>query len=319
MGEVEDLITRLKAGDKEAEDKLAEIGKPAVARMIRLSKHKEWSVQQGASDTLVKIGKPAVPALIKALENKNSRIRFWAAVSLRKIGDTEAVPALIEMLERKDSERGSAANALEAMKDERAVPALIKTLEDEDANVRQWASNALQSIGKPAISQLKALVKLDDPRLRNSAIFILGRIRAEEGIPILTASMDHESAVTRSCIAEALANIGNSTVEHIVYALKNTPSRKTALEALEKITNRCETTEELNEFERRIDKALEKLRCRREEEIEIGLKVAMIKKKIAARKNDLASKRDLILEDIPKPPKKERRRMYRIMRCRIRI
>jgi len=79
--------------------------------------------------------------------------------------------------------------------------------------------------------------------------------------------------------------------------------------ALENIAEKCETLEELEKVERDIDNGLARLKKKhvdRRELIDVHIKIAKLTRKIAKKKDEITTKRDLLLDDKPKPPKKGR-------------
>ncbi len=167
-----------------------------------------------------------------------------------------------------------------------AVIPLIQALKDEDWRVRDAALKTLGKIGKPAVPALVNALK--DQRLRLIAIVTLGEIDDSSAVaPLVIAVKDNDPHV-----------------------------RSNALWALEAIRRRCTTIEFLEIYERELDGGLARLQKKYKDDdlIEVGFQMAKLKKRIAAKKNELASQRDLLLEDIPKPPPKKKGRMYQSMR-----
>ena len=96
-------------------------------------------------------GRLMLPALIGALKDNDATVRGWAAQAIGGIGRdaAEAVPALIVLLANEDEgSRNSACIALRgigpAAKD--ALPSLRQALSDPSANVRSFATRAIQAI-----------------------------------------------------------------------------------------------------------------------------------------------------------------------------
>ncbi len=257
-----------------------------IRELIDQLRTEEWRAAQAE---LIQIGKPAVSTLNDALTDKDRAMRWKIAWALAKIGEA-AVPALLNVLRDNDTDTQAwAAWALGEIGDARAVIPLIETLKDEDWRLRWRAAEALGMIGDA---------------------------RAVE--PLIEALKD-ENPLVRVEAAEALGMIGDArAVEPLIEALKdeNEDVRVEVAWALGKIPDNSNTTEEVQDFERKLDEGLARLqkRYRDDDLVEVGFQIARLKQKIAARKNELASSRDLILEDIPKPPPKKKGRMYQTMR-----
>ncbi len=180
-------------------------------------------------------------------------------------------------------------------------------------------------IGKPAVPALINALKNRTPLMRFNAAWTLGDIGrttrlfggvGDSGVvPALIEALEDEDSLVRYSVARSLSYFDDSSVvSKLVEALKdkNSDVRKEALASLRSILIRCETIESLEAYEKGLDEGLARLqkKYRDDDLVEVGFKIARWKKDIAAKKNDLASHRDLILEDIPKPPPKKKGRIY---------
>ena len=97
-----------------------------------------------ATEALAELGSPAVPKLIEALKDRDENIRKQAVIALGRIKDAEAVDALIEMLKDKDwFIRLTAAAALEKIGDERGREAVKPLMQDPDLVVRMRVERIL--------------------------------------------------------------------------------------------------------------------------------------------------------------------------------
>jgi HEAT repeat protein len=95
--------------------------------------------------------RPCLPALRKALGDNDAYVRAWSAQAIGDIGPgaAEAVPALIALLRNQDvGSRNSAAIALRGIGPEAksALPALREALSDPIAQVRRFATLAIEKI-----------------------------------------------------------------------------------------------------------------------------------------------------------------------------
>ncbi|MBT3267380.1 HEAT repeat domain-containing protein [Candidatus Poribacteria bacterium] len=108
---------------------------------------------------LAEIGNPAVPRLIELLSDPERMVRRKSAFALAEMEPppTSAVPALIALLEDREFEnwvaRHPAAVALGRMDAAGvvAIPALVATLTDESLGVQHFAAQALIELGEPAV------------------------------------------------------------------------------------------------------------------------------------------------------------------------
>ena len=119
-----------------------------------------------------------------------------------------------------------------------------------------------------------------------------------------------ENIAARIRAAERLDEIEDKrAVPALIRALKDKGKwvRWGAAQVLENIVGTCETIEELEEVEKGIGEgsvALRKEGIDKGTLINIQIKLAKLTRKIAKKKDELAPKRDLLLTDKPKPPKK---------------
>ena len=99
-----------------------------------------------ATEALAELGKPAVPKLIEALKDRDQITRKQAVSALGRIGDPEAVDALIGMLKNPDWEiRLYAAAALEKIGDERGREAIKPLMQDPDLVVKMRVERILSA------------------------------------------------------------------------------------------------------------------------------------------------------------------------------
>jgi HEAT repeat protein len=123
---------------------------------------------------------------------------------------TDAVAALVTLLkDRHPVVRYRAAGALGIMGVDAApaVDDLVETLNDPNSDVRYAAVMALGEIGPEAKTAVPALLEaMREENLESKAKIAIGRI-GEDGIPLLTARLDHPDAQVRRNIAWSLGQI----------------------------------------------------------------------------------------------------------------
>src|SRR5262249_2595807 len=115
----------------------------------------------------------SVPHLIKMLQYPQTQRAAVGALGRKQ--DKRATLALLPVLEN-PLIRSETVVALGRIADPRAVPALVKLLGSYSEQVRIQTSEALRSIGTPAVPALLAAVKSPDPYARASAAMALGGI-----------------------------------------------------------------------------------------------------------------------------------------------
>jgi HEAT repeat protein len=327
MDEVDELIVKLNNRNYRvrtgAADALGKIGEPAVPALIKALKdeYAYLRVREKAADALVAIGKPAVPVLIEALEDKDAQ--GWAIGVLDRIKDGSNVPALIEALKDKNVQvRANAAKALMRIKDARVVPALIGALRDGNAFVRYCAAGSLaeakslpQAKGTPAVPALIWVLKHMDGRIRSQVAIALGKIKDVRAVPALIEALKYRDKTVRWMAAFALGDIANAksrnkeaaiAVPALIEALSDKKIvRERAARVLGKILKNCKTIDAVIEFEASLQEGLKivKKHGKKYEITRIEFETSKLRMLAAQRKNELAPKRDIILDDIPRPPK----------------
>lgn len=193
--------------------------KDALEKAIADLKSGEWFRQRGALESLARLEpkddkrEEVITLLIVAAKEKDGHNHKVAVEALAKWGTAKEIPILIEMLEDKDGgAREAAIAALGKSKDERAAEPLAKLL--GDFFVRSKASNALQELGPaaekatlpylndregwtrevamdvikgvatkesvPTLTDVVLALKVDDQKLRQTAMEILGRLKIKD-------------------------------------------------------------------------------------------------------------------------------------------
>jgi len=163
-----------------AENRLADIKKPAIQPIIAELKGDDRSIRGTAAVILGRIGGEEVfEPLIAALQDEDACA--GAATGLGLMRAREAVNDLIKALQDEDAVR-AAAEALGKIGDVRAVDPLIKVMRDfyEDDATHAAAARALGLIGDPkALDPLKEVMENDkNPLVREAAREAYNKIKA---------------------------------------------------------------------------------------------------------------------------------------------
>lgn len=240
--EAEALLAELKIENdtvrKKAAEELASFDHPDVTKGLV----KALGTGSGASFTiakiLVKIGKPAVDPLIELLKDPDAKYKRYAAEVLGDIGDERALDPLIEAILAKpgyDSAYG-AENGLIAMgkKGKPVVDPMIKLLEHENPKVRQSAATVLGKIRNP--KAIKPLIEA----MHNTkyADQMLTWFAADLVIQGVTDKLKDKNAKVRIAALKALGKLHQvATVDFVAKLLKDDDAdvRKAAADALAKI------------------------------------------------------------------------------------
>jgi HEAT repeat protein len=171
--------------------------------------------------------------------------------------DPQAVTALRNRLQDADDGiRTKAARALGILKAKAAVPALVEALrQDSNSGVRFEAIRSLRKVSDLSVSkELIPFITFSEPKIRNEAVYTLGRFRCREAVPDLTRAYEKEAAqpakkadkTYQQMLLDALAFIGDPGSEELfVKETKATDAviRLHAYEGLARIGDGARATE----------------------------------------------------------------------------
>ena len=174
------------------------------------------------------------------------------------------------------------------------VPALIDDLKkNKDWKVRRDIVSLLWYSGDVrAVPALIDALKDKDPEVRKHAAFVLGEIADVRAVPAL------------------------------INCLKDKYVRRNAAKALEKITEKCESVEKLNELQKKTEDFFKEWnrkqpQGRTQEKAEMEVRMSKLLTQISKRKAELSKKDGLQLGDTIKKPK-DGKKIYREIRKVIR-
>ena len=141
----------------------------------------------------------------------------------------------------------------------------------------------------------------------------LSKFNDGRAVPLLINALKTKGVMMQQFyVVAALGNIGDArAVPALIEELKDGAEivQWEAARALERIVKRCKTIEDFEEFEKGIKEGsavLRKGRIDKRKLINLQTYLAKLTRRIADMKDELAPKRDLLLDDKPKPPKKGR-------------
>jgi hypothetical protein len=276
------------------EEKIPESDMSPKYKMI---KHvKAATVKMKAFNILVKIGKPAVPHIIDRLKHGIIGIRIAAAQVLGEIGNEQAISALIESLEDGHGVvEKSAAESLGKLKlnDEQFMKIVSLLNKEKSPATRLWSAHALGAIGDPRGA---------DPLVM---LFI-------EYFNLVSPSWSPMSAVIQTSLSRpyniiggALISIGNASIPALVEAFFDGKDvlKSYANEVSIKILLKCETKEQVKDFEAKLYEGMARLK-RKSRNDPIPMEIAKLKQGVTRRKNQLSKDKGILLDAKPKPPKK---------------
>lgn len=205
--------------------------------LIDQLKSSDEKIRASAVEALRTIGKPATRLLIEAAKSKNPLQRWGAVAALGETGDPKAVPILLRALRDEDENvRAVAAASLGKLRYSRAAPQLVRALADKSERVQAHAEWALENIGDEAIPAVMEGAKRTATRFR--AFRLLGRLKAQQAVPLLIEGLKDREPEIRAIAAWALGEIGNRSAIPALQGLladKNLEVRREAVMALGKL------------------------------------------------------------------------------------
>ena len=174
------------------------------------------------------------------------------------------------------------------------------------------------------VEKLIEQLKCEDDETRRNAAKRLANIKDKRAVPALCGALQKGDDKVRYWAAATLGQIGDaSAVPALIGMLgdRNGNARFYASWALRLIINRCETVEDFEKVEEGIVKGSAALRKGSVDKcilIGVQIEIATLTRKIAGKKDELAPKRDLLLTDKPKSPKKGKG-IYRTLKATVRV
>ncbi len=158
-----------------------------------------------------------IAELIAQLSSDDGRVRGRAVYELGKIGPAAApaVPALIAML------------------GDRLAPIIVPEEDTHGTQVSIVATNALVTIGEPAVEPLLRVLREKDPKrdVRDHAARALGKIGDPLALQPLLEALDHEKQPVRSAASSALGEMGEAAFRPLADRLRH-PSLRVQLGAI---------------------------------------------------------------------------------------
>lgn len=158
--------------------------------------------------------------------------------------DPSAILALRNRLQDADEGiREKAARGLGVLKGRDAIPVMLYSLRQDKSNlVRFELVRSLWKIGDPTVAKdLMSYVDYGDFKVRNEAVYTVGRMRYRDGVSELTRLYQKESALLpklidktyRTLLLDALAFIGDPVSEALFAKEKQNPEDLLRLHAVE--------------------------------------------------------------------------------------
>jgi HEAT repeat protein len=180
--------------------------KDEIDIQIDLLKDPDWVVRREAAITLGEMGdERCVEPLARALRDGDWQVREVAIDGLGQIG-SPAVEVLLKLLRDWDVRKYAIA-ALGKIHDERVLDPLMAQLRNDE--FKDDATDALVSLGEPAVTHLAKALGDKDELVRKQAVLALGRIKSAKAIDPLIDMLKDQDWFTRLTAAAALEAIGD--------------------------------------------------------------------------------------------------------------
>ncbi len=252
---VPDLVAAAQDPDTEvrraivvALDRMLDMG--AQPGFVRLSSDPDKDIRDRCIVGLINLYIPQDSGLVvtmnKVANYFNPWSDEWAEVVVEPGIRVEAstITALGDRLQDADSGiRLKAARALGILKGSAAVPALLDLLRRDESNaIRFEALRAVRKIGEPAAARdLMNYLTYNDNKVRNEAVFTVGRLRYREAVPEMIRLLEKEQALPPKLIdqtycgflLDALAFIADPAAKEIFVKEKMNPDDTMRLHATE--------------------------------------------------------------------------------------
>jgi HEAT repeat protein len=236
------------------------------------------------SDELAAFGDRALPLLERGVEGVVLKVQLDSVAVLEKIQSKKTEPILIKALKCKNPHaRFLAITSLGNSGSSKAIPALLEQLNHDEKDVRELS---METIGK--------IVKQnpESPEAIDSIPAFIGLLRSDQSL-------------WKEISTIALSSIGIPAVPALIDSLKNEFLAKQTFYILNVIVSKCESRDKLVELKDIFEDAYESMmKNDKRDLIQIGYKIALLKKKIAQKHNELSKDKEILLDDKPKPPKK---------------
>lgn len=201
----------------------------ASSQIIGLFSHSNPELIALSIETLGKIGDPSNLYAIRNLYKKNANPRVKAcivtAVSRLALPDDDILDFLTKSLHDDDSRvRANAIEAIERLDLPNVTRLLLPMLKDEDNRVRANVIKALWNKDDPnkLLEALKEMASDENPWMKASAIFVLGKVKIPGRIELLAAMAHEDHPKVRENAKQALFQLdGTDCIPYWLEIIEN--------------------------------------------------------------------------------------------------
>jgi HEAT repeat protein len=176
----------------------------------------------------------AIDPLLAALKDEDQSVR-WEAVKV--LGHKWQTPLITDLGSEDSTTRCQAVSALLGRSDMTSIELLIMMLQDKDHDVREYAVDALGTLGKVAIAPLFSLLNHKDREFRRNVCKALSMVDDDEVVDLLAAAMQDRRWIVREAASDTLAKLGDRSIPALEAYLwdVDTEVRNLALTTLRRI------------------------------------------------------------------------------------
>lgn len=206
----------------------------AVDEQLRLLRNRRGWKRASAAFALGDMGSPrAVPALLEALDDRNGDVRAAASRSLGRIGPVEAIEPLVTAGVDRRVPRDVAMLALLDVGPS-AVPRLLELTQHEEPRVRASAVELVGLLGEAGDAEdLPERLRDTAAEVRAAASGALGRLGAAAARDALIEALDDRVPSVRVASAKALGQIGGRSALDALVRVARTDEFEPAAAAAE--------------------------------------------------------------------------------------
>lgn len=215
---------------REAAKKVGELGQdavPAISKKLAELRKNTSAPIQAAVRQAKEIGKNDVPDLCEGLlrSSKNDGPGAQQAIitaalirALAHVGTTPAVRELVKVAgDHSGAFRPEITRQVKALAD-KAVPALIETRKDTSSDLRHWAYNQLEAMGKRIPGDA---VQTKDNQVIADVLRAFGKIHEIDAVPVILSFVNSDRVQVRTAARESIRSFGQDAVWKVREAYAN--------------------------------------------------------------------------------------------------
>ncbi|MCS7192131.1 MAG: HEAT repeat domain-containing protein [Armatimonadetes bacterium] len=178
---------------------------PILAELVRKG---ETSTATSAAMVLARYGEEGRKILQEMIKSERRETRLAAARALVAFNDRFAIEILREQMSNEDlTQRIATLQLLARSGDERALRELVSFLSHDEPEIRLRARLSIYTLGKRAVPILLQYLDSSDSKLRAEAALILGALKVKEAQEKLSALLKDEDPKVREAAQMSLSRL----------------------------------------------------------------------------------------------------------------